>query len=78
TAKHGAVDKSRASGGANSWRDANLTAFFSKTIPAVVTSHLGKDFKVSCLEVIHKRDVDIRNLIVGPPWPVDRLLAISR
>jgi hypothetical protein len=41
-------------------RDANLTAFFSKTIPAVVTSDLGKDFKLFCLEVIHSGKVDIR------------------
>jgi hypothetical protein len=47
-------------------RDANLTAFFSKTIPAVVTSHRQKDFKNSCLEVIHRRIVDIRYMIVTP------------
>ena len=44
-------------------RDANLTAFFSKTIPAVVTSDLQKDFKNSCLEVIHRGNVDIRYMI---------------
>jgi len=44
-------------------RDANLTAFFSKTIPAVVTSDIGKDFKISCSEVIHRERVDIRNMI---------------
>lgn len=44
-------------------RDANLTAFFSKTIPAVVTSDCGKDFKLSCSEVIHSESVDIRYMI---------------
>ncbi|HWE44275.1 MAG TPA: hypothetical protein VG432_17375 [Gemmatimonadaceae bacterium] len=68
------MDKSRASGGTKFRRDANLTAFFSKTIPAVVTSHPGKDFKLSCLEVIHTTAVDIRKLIgaplftTGPPF----------
>jgi hypothetical protein len=44
-------------------RDANLTAFFSKTIPVVVTSDLEKDFKLSCSEVIHTPRVDIRYMI---------------
>jgi hypothetical protein len=71
------VDKSRASGGAKIRRDANLTAFFSKTIPAVVTSDLGKDFKLSCSEVIHTTSVDIRKLIGAPLFPAGRLAAIS-
>jgi len=58
-------------------RDANLTAFFSKTIPAVTTSDLGKDFKIYCLEVIHRTAVDIRNLIGRPLFRTDRLLAVS-
>ena len=44
-------------------RDANLTAFFSKTIPVAVTSDLEKDFKLSCSEVIHTSRVDIRYMI---------------
>ena len=51
-------------------RDANLTAFFSKTIPVVVTSDLGKDFKIICSEVIHTTRVDIRYMIAARLSPL--------
>jgi hypothetical protein len=57
-------------------RDANLTAFSSKTIPAVVTSHRGKDFKLFCLEVIHSGNVDIRKMI-APPMNLSGSPAVS-
>jgi hypothetical protein len=70
------VDKSRAECEEPHFRrDANLTAFFSKTIPVVLTSDLGKDFKLSCSEVIHRGKVDIRKMIAPlSPVPLVRVV----